>query len=530
MCLVLSGLKLQAQISTEELPVSFSFKENTLQFDIETARSFPRLDMEAIYKEDREREDKNLPPRFGYRHPVHFTLNNSGQWTTTPNGDRLWKLDIYCPEALSVNLLYDKFHLPERAKFFVYSSDKKHSIGAFTSINNKGTKENPQGFATGLVYGDKITLEYYQPKEVTDEGIISIAYAVHGYRYIYPPESSENITASGACQVNVNCSEGENWQNEKNAVALILVNGNAWCSGSLLNTAANDARPLFLTADHCLDCKYDALGDSVLNHYSFYWNYESPDCTPTAYPTPKSTAGAVVVANNSATDFALLRLTEDPRNKQDVNTYYLGWDRTGNAGTEGAGIHHPAGDVKKISTHNISPANTDCLNTIVYCIGYMPNSNLWKINWMETTHGHSVMEGGSSGSPLFNNDHRVIGQAFGGGDRDICPDPGCGNPSASITNYGKFSVSWDNDTNPKRRLKDWLDPNNTGVSVLDGMECTTVNFTNQTVTTDTTVTGCYIYVQNVTVTNGATLTFDAASGTLIGNNVEVQLGSQLEMQ
>ncbi|MDR0763302.1 MAG: hypothetical protein LBF01_02250, partial [Bacteroidales bacterium] len=137
-CFILFGLNLQAQISTEELPVSFSFEEDTLQFDIKTAQSLPYLDMETIYREDKDREEKKLPPRFGYRHPVHFTLNNSGQWITLPNGDNLWKLDIYCPEALSINLLYDKFHIPERAKFFVYSSDKKQSIGAFTSINNNG--------------------------------------------------------------------------------------------------------------------------------------------------------------------------------------------------------------------------------------------------------------------------------------------------------------------------------------------------------------------------------------------------------
>ena len=40
------------------------------------------------------------------------------------------------------------------------SSNKKYSIGAFTSKNNKGKKENLRGFATGLIYSDKIVLEY----------------------------------------------------------------------------------------------------------------------------------------------------------------------------------------------------------------------------------------------------------------------------------------------------------------------------------------------------------------------------------
>jgi hypothetical protein len=59
----------------------------------------------------------------------------------------------------------------------------------------------------------------------------------------------------------------------------------------------------------------------------------------------------------------------------------------------------------------------------------------------------------------------------------------------------------------------------------------TVYFTNQTVTTNTTVTSdCNIYVQDVTVTNGATLTLEAAGEVTIGSNFEVQTGSQFEIK
>jgi subtilisin family serine protease len=68
-------------------------------------------------------------------------------------------------------------------------------------------------------------------------------------------------------------------------------------------------------------------------------------------------------------------------------------------------------------------------------------------------------------------------------------------------------------------------------AAIEAIICTTVNFTNQTVTTDTTVTSCGdIYVQDVIVTNGAKLTLDAAGETLIGKDFEVQLGSTLEIK
>lgn len=211
---------------------------------------------------------------------------------------------------------------------------------------------------------------------------------------------------------------------------MILVNGTRYCTGSLINTTANDNRPLLLTAHHCLGgpgnnyIQYDAINNPALNHWSFYWHYEAPKCGNVSIEPPHlSTIGATVIANNEASDFALLRLAEDPRNKRGVTPYYLGWDRSGYPGTGGVGIHHPSGDVKKISTHNITPSNSNCFSS------GEKNYNFWKINWMRTANGISVTEGGSSGSPLLNQQRRVIGQLYGPG---TCPNPNCSDPSKDI--------------------------------------------------------------------------------------------------
>ncbi|MDR0680528.1 MAG: hypothetical protein LBG15_01555, partial [Dysgonamonadaceae bacterium] len=193
---------------------------------------------------------------------------------------------------------------------------------------------------------------------------------------------------------------------------------------------------------------------------------------------------------------------------------FLGWDRTGNNPSSGTGIHHPAGMVMKISFDN---------NALT--------SNSTILNWTDGTHSpanshwtvgldNGTVERGSSGSPLFDQNHRVVGQLHGG-------NPEC--PPATFY-YGKFNWSWTGNGSDNTRLRNWLDPNNTGITVLDGLACTTVNFTNQTVTTNTTVTSCGdINVQNVTVASGAKLTLDAAGETIL-SNVEVQLGSQLEIK
>ena len=443
-----------SQISTNEKPISFGNNlEKALEQNIPN-KVMPSLDMVRINREDKEDDSNGVPPRFGYPHSVNYNLNNSGQWVNLPDGSRLWRLSISCPNALSINLLYDKFWLPDGAKFFVYSYDKKRTLGAFTSANNKGTKDKILGFATGLVYGDKIVLEYYEPKNVRNQGIISIAYVVQGYRYINIYDGQEDFGSSGSCQVNVNCSEGQNWQNEKNAVALILVNGTRWCTGSLINTTANDNRPLFLTANHCLSGGADAISNPSLDYWSFYWNYEAPGCSnPTKEPPIYSTVGANVVANNSVSDFALISLQEDPKNNSNIKLYYLGWDRSGNSGNGGVGIHHPSGDIKKIATLNTATNNN-----------WEGNTNFWSHYWNSTANGYSVTEGGSSGSPLINNNRHIIGQLYGGSHIN------CFNPSQDIAAYGKFSVSWTGNgaTDNRRKLQPWLDPRNTGAIVLDG--------------------------------------------------------------
>ena len=231
--LLLIPVCVSAQLSTDEKPISF---DNARMSGVSKRRikkvTMPSLDMAKIEKEDAEDEEMGFPPRFGYKHKVHLNLQNSGTWKELANGDRLWQLNIVCPGALSVNLLYDRFWLPEGGKLFIYSKDKSHSIGAFTSRNNKGDRDNVRGFATGLVYGDDVILEYYQPQNVTEEAIISIDYVVHGYRYIIINDMT--MRSSGSCQVNVNCPEGQNWQKEKKAVAMVIANGNRICTGSLI--------------------------------------------------------------------------------------------------------------------------------------------------------------------------------------------------------------------------------------------------------------------------------------------------------
>ena len=106
----------------------------------------PAVDIAKLQAEDEADAKLGRPFRFGYAHSVNINLMEAGHWQTLENGDRLLRLTIAAPDALSINLLFDKFWLPEGAKFFIYSNDRKHSIGAFTSANNQGSRNDIQGF------------------------------------------------------------------------------------------------------------------------------------------------------------------------------------------------------------------------------------------------------------------------------------------------------------------------------------------------------------------------------------------------
>ncbi len=271
-----------AQISTNEKPIGLNLNVKPIKSTDKTVKFIKQPNVSSLEREDKREMESGVPPRFGYRNQVNYNTSNSGEWITLDNGDKLWRLNISSKGALSLNLLYDKFWLPKGGKLFLYSKDGKQSIGAFTSINNNGERNDIKGFATGLIYSDDIIVEYWQPLQVKEKPIISIKYVVYGYRYINL--DSKELGESLSCEININCPEGQEWQKEKEAVALIIVDGHRYCTGSLINTTAQDLRPLLLTADHCLG--------GWANNYVKYVNPISrpPARAPVRSPVPNPKA------------------------------------------------------------------------------------------------------------------------------------------------------------------------------------------------------------------------------------------------
>lgn len=443
-CAVLTlSFSLVAQQGDGGLPksgkVSHTLKQVTKKF-------FSEPDVAALKAED-EVTDKagNAPWRFGFNNYTSLNMNNSGSWNTLPNGDRIWQLAVVCQNALTVNLTLDNVTLPEGNELYVYNPDKSFILGKFTAYHlyegNLGTE---------LVPGSTAIIEYYIPAKNTGKtASLNVNTVTHGYRTANEFEAKA-FGSSGSCNMNVNCPDGASWANQRNGAVMLVSGSNGFCSGSLINNTMNDGKPYVLTANHCYN------GNSNVAAWVFRFNWQAAGCTdPGSSPSFSSLSGSVLRARRTPSDFCLVEITGGLVNNTvptSYNPYFSGWDNTGVIPTSAVSIHHPDGDIKKISFDD-NPL------TISQGMGSSEANSTWTLHWDRNT----TTEGGSSGSPLFDQNHRIIGQLWGGG-------ASCSNLNGADY-YGRLANSWNpSGSNSTNHLKTWLDPSNTGATIVDGFD------------------------------------------------------------
>lgn len=403
--------------------------------------SFSQPNISALQAEDAQIDDQGIAPwRFGFNNYTNINTTNAGTWFELPNGAKLWMLKVKCQGALTVNLTFEQTYIPSGNQLFAYNPSKDFILGAFTQQHIYDGQ-----LGTELIPGEQAILEYYVAPQ-NEIGHIQLGVVTHGYR-----TANEFIEkafgGSGSCNMNVNCNDGLPWTQQRNSAVMLVSGSSGFCSGALINNTLNDGKPYVLTANHCY---------SNPANWIFRFNWQATGCTnPASSPSFQSLSGAVLRSRRTPSDFCLVEITGGLVNGTvplDYNPYFSGWDNSGTIPTSTVSIHHPSGDIKKISFDDNSAS-------ISQGMGSSEANSTWTVQWDRNT----TTEGGSSGSPLFDQNHRIIGQLWGGG-------ASCQNQTAPDY-YGRVANSWEPaGSNSTNQLKFWLDPSASGAAFIDGFD------------------------------------------------------------
>ena len=362
---------------------------------------------------------------------------------------------VHIDRAQGVALHFDDFHLPAGAELWVTDAEGTWQEGPYDFRDN----DNHGRIATGDVPGEWVVLRLQVPAELSGAVRLHIEGAAALFRDVDGARGG-----SQPCEVDVACPEIQGWECQRDATVRlsIIENGGSYlCSGAMVNTTALDCRQYMLTALHCASNADD--DDFAL--LKVYYNYERPECGEGNGLLNRRRTGVIRLAdsddiqgsNFQGSDFLLVEVEDAIPTSWPV--YFAGWDASGSGSGEGVGIHHPSGDVKKISTYT--------QNTSSISLGDFGSH--WRVYWVETVTEHGVTEGGSSGSHLFNEEGLSIGTLSAGLSACTNGGAGVGTGPNQPDYYGKMSFHWDDNPNPAdEKLELWLDPENTGQTVLHG--------------------------------------------------------------
>lgn len=382
---------------------------------------------------------KNESYQFAYPFAVSISLDDVS--VQERNDTLYYSVDIVSQGAYSLNLIFENVQLSPQAYLCVFGKDSA-DFQRYTINETSFSDVLP----TALVRGDTIFVRFVQPKSELKSSW-TITQVAHDYCNEYQKDVELKSSKSSSCNVDINCTEGQDWQIEKRAVCKLVIQGITACTGTLMNNTSKDYTPYVLTANHCISSQTKALKTV------FYFDYENVTCGKADEREPKTISGSSLVATSpdGKVDFSLVKLSQTP--PKSYNPYYAGWNTSDDVAKGTVCIHHPKGDVKKISVDEAKPTTvTFKTKTMTYA-----TDAHWKIASWEV----GTTEAGSSGSSLFDADHLVIGSLSGG-------EATCETPVNDF--FSKLSKAWNFYDISTAQLKPWLDPLNLGVTRCSGFD------------------------------------------------------------
>ena len=470
--------RLHAQEAFGGLPPTFTESVSELRSSeaphvIKVTPDFNIADLRAV--NDWKGDEAHLKPlRIGRVIDTSIDFAKEAKKSVLEYGKEVYRLAISAPGARSLTLTYSDFFIPNDGScLYIYNTNRSALLGAY----KYETHPKHGVFANEPLIGDELILEYVPgttdaKPSILISGVGYITYpnigigAQNKKQFFFDP-GEDNSDPTCQANMGINCPVGANWQTEKTGIIQIVMYEEGYlgcCSGNLLNNTNEDFKPYIISAAHCItgDDDKPTTIQADLDKWTFRFHYEKPTCSTgsIALNRGKSVIGCTVksympitVDEKTAKSDGMLLLanSEIPKN---FRVFYNGWDRrTPRPYGEVVGIHHPSGDAKKI-----------CLADQIEGLGTWdtPGSVGGKSAHIRVVFTRGSVEGGSSGSSLFDKNHRVIATLTGG--RNGCD---------AVNYYGRLNYHWNrykNKSNPYSYMDEYLDPKEGGKTErLDGV-------------------------------------------------------------
>ncbi|MDQ2069605.1 serine protease [Natronospira bacteriovora] len=403
---------------------------------IQHLRLDPVADDEIRALLERNQQQKRLEIGLS-RELAHGTFDlPSLHWSRLEDGGRVAHVVLHSPQASALRAGLRPRGLPKGSEIRFFAADRSDQVSETYGANRMSMLANQETelYWSPVMHGERLGMELYLPAEAPLAGhslmIPRLSHLLTSAEKGFQLKNLGQLGNSGACNVDVNCEEDADWRETGESVAKYFFTtssgSTSMCTGTLLNDTDSSETPWFLTANHCVD-NQNAASSMVT-----YWFFQREECggaDPTSVISRNN--GANLLATGTNTDFTLVQLNDTPPD----GVVFAGWSTTmPPLGDIVTAIHHPSGDIKKISFGDVQGYS-----------GYGGSGNDPEADYLRVIWSLSgTTEPGSSGSALFADDYRVIGNLHGGaaacsGDQDNgLPDW-----------YGRFDYS-------HNCLADWL--------------------------------------------------------------------------
>ncbi|MHA7834260.1 MAG: hypothetical protein ACX94A_07250, partial [Algiphilus sp.] len=266
-----------------------------------------------------------------------------GEWSFSEDDTAIWRLALDTADATYIGLHFEDLSLPADSQVTLAGA---HGQSGPLGVADQGANG---ALWVPLVHGAEAVLEISVPAAALSElrfGATTLHYGVVPLDGSRPQTKAEGD--AGNCHNNVACPVGDDWPSAIDATVLLIIGNQVVCNGALLNNTRGDGSPLIITADHC-GIRSDGDGEGFpASSVTAIFNFQSTQCDrSTGVSDEDRINGATLLYRERRSDTSLIRLDRAP--PAGFNARYAGWDASGNSVNRGSGVHHPSGDLKKIS-------------------------------------------------------------------------------------------------------------------------------------------------------------------------------------